>query len=144
MSFLAGRLASTEAACFLQESKQAVGRLAEKLPQSRNCGPNSIEEFEAKADVLPEILRHSIPLTAVRPPSESSLSFASKWVLPHSSDSLSNGTNYAELINPHRAYVSLPQVTFGPRRWNLPNDEHSFSASTANEVRRDKIPRIDN
>lgn len=41
-------------------------------------------------------------------------------------------------MNPLRGYVSLPQVTFGRRRWDIPKSESSVSASTANELRRDR------
>ncbi|KAF5948477.1 hypothetical protein HYC85_014434 [Camellia sinensis] len=43
-------------------------------------------------------------------------------------------------LNPLRAYSSLPQVTFGPKRLKLPNTDNSVSASTANELRHDRNP----
>ncbi|XP_021890145.1 uncharacterized protein LOC110808838 [Carica papaya] len=138
MSFLAGRLAGKEAAYFFQESKHAVNRLAEKsttkLPSS---SPSAAGEHDAQADVLPEVLRHSLPSKIFgRPPDPSSLSTASKWVLP--SDTKATSTVSPDAMNPLRAYLSLPQVTFGPKRWALPNQENSVIASTANELRKDK------
>lgn len=47
-----------------------------------------------------------------------------------------------DVLNPLRAYVSLPQVTFGPKRWELPSEEHSVLASTANEMRKDRYTTI--
>ncbi|XP_043688113.1 uncharacterized protein LOC122639351 isoform X2 [Telopea speciosissima] len=145
MSFLAGRLASAEGSYFLQESKNAAGRLAQKnkinnkLPSSSSNSSSSslIVDEEAKADVLPEVLRHSLPWKLFDQPSssDSSLYTASKWALradPNKAPSVS-----ADALNPLRAYVSLPQVTFGPKRWELPYTEHSNLASTANRLRRD-------
>ncbi|XP_050207219.1 uncharacterized protein LOC126656652 [Mercurialis annua] len=148
MSFLAGgRLAGKEAAFFFQESKQAVNRLTDKLSASAKTPPNPISSAannnnqESQADVLPEILKHSLPSYIYGKPSDSSsLSTASKWVLQ------SNDPNKPfvspDLINPLRAYVSLPQVTFGPKRWELPSQENSVSASTANELRKDRYAPI--
>ncbi|KAK3022354.1 hypothetical protein RJ639_045305 [Escallonia herrerae] len=142
MSFLAGRLAATEGAYFLQESKHAVGRLVQKKPPPPP--PPSSAENEtlsaAAADVLPEVLRHSLPSKILRPPSDSSISRPSKWVLrsdPNNASSVSR-----DALNPLRAYVSLPQVTFGPKRWQLPNAHNSVSASTANDSRRDKYTNV--
>ncbi|GFQ07229.1 hypothetical protein PHJA_002867000 [Phtheirospermum japonicum] len=62
----AGRLASTEGSYFLQESKQAVTRLARtqknnrKLAENNELSPNS-SSSSSPADVLPEVLRHSLP-----------------------------------------------------------------------------------
>ncbi|XP_042485814.1 uncharacterized protein LOC122066058 isoform X1 [Macadamia integrifolia] len=149
MSFLAGRLASTEGAYFLQESKHAVGRLAEKttkkkLPSDNNPSNDSssslVVDNEAQADVLPEVLRHYLPSKLFEQPSNSSLFTASKWAIyidPNKPSPVS-----ADALNPLRAYLSLPQVTFGPKRWKLPDSEHSVVASTANDLRRDKYTRI--
>lgn len=117
MSFLPGRLAATEGAYFLQESKLAAGRLADKLPPSASPSPSPSPSPAngGTADVLPEILRHSVPIksaSAVDP----SLSTASKWVLDGSGSVKSVS---ADAISPLRAYVSLPQTTFGPRRSSL-------------------------
>ncbi|KAM1411600.1 hypothetical protein COP1_024269 [Malus domestica] len=141
MSFLAGRLAGKEGAYFLQESKQAVGRLVsqkKKLPSSPSEASSAATEHESQADVLPEVLRHSLPSKIFHQPSEttSSLDTASKWVLE--SDSKNGHFVSAEALKPLRAYLSLPQVTFGPKRWQLPESESSLSASTANELRRDR------
>nr|KYP71038.1 hypothetical protein KK1_010281 [Cajanus cajan] len=139
MSFLAGRLAGKEAAFFFQESKQAVGKLAEKkrLPKS-NDNLNLHEGHELDlADVLPEVLRHSLPSKVFRNDTATSSSFsASKWVLP--SDPKTQSSVSPDALNPLRAYLSLPQVTFGPKRWEPPEAANKVSASTANELRHDR------
>ncbi|KAK4770215.1 hypothetical protein SAY87_030747 [Trapa incisa] len=144
MSFLAGRLAGKEGAYFFKESKHAVTRLVEKKSPrttatgSRDDGgsPTGLPPDSA-ADVLPEVLRHSLPAKLYSQPSDpSSLSTASKWAVhgdPARPSSLS-----PEALNPLRAYLSLPKVTFGPRRWELPEGHSSVLASTANELRRDR------
>lgn len=123
MSFLAGRLAGKEGAYFFQETKQAVGRLAQKnstQKPSSLSGPSSFSsQEEAKADVLPEVLRHSLPAKIYYQPLNSSSSSisTSKWVLqsdPNNASSLS-----AKALNPLRDYLSMPQVTFGPKRSSL-------------------------
>ncbi|KZV31379.1 hypothetical protein F511_05483 [Dorcoceras hygrometricum] len=99
MSFLAGRLASTEGAYFLQESKQTV-------------------------------LRHSLPpkifQSSLENSNSSTLSSPSKWVLQ--SDPTNVGVVVSsDALNPLRAYVSLPQVTFGPKRRVLCFDDIVFN-----------------
>ncbi|KAL2316981.1 hypothetical protein Fmac_030857 [Flemingia macrophylla] len=146
MSFLAGRLAGKEAAYFLQESKQAVGKLVEKKPlpnPKTNNGNLKLHEGQEHehdhdhADVLPEVLRHSLPSKLFRTDTATSSSFsASKWVLP--SDPKTHSLVSPDALNPLRAYLSLPQVTFGPKRWELPAAAHTVSASTANELRQDR------
>lgn len=163
MSFLAGRSAAIEGAYFLQESKQAVNRLANKLKPKFDSSPlppspssiNSSKSFEKigvenqveTADVLPEILKHKLPpniyLSSSAPVANSSHSrfHASKWVVQ--TDPKKNTTSVSvDALNPLRGYVSLPQVTLGPRRWQLPNAESSVLASTANELRRDKYSHV--
>ncbi|OAY79211.1 hypothetical protein ACMD2_00055 [Ananas comosus] len=149
MSFLAGRLAATEGAFFLQESKNAAGRLAQKLPPpSSSAAVASSASVAEAADVLPEILRHSLPLhgssaaAAAAAAADPSLATASKWVLPRTSPSPSSGAS-PDALNPLRAYVSLPQATFGPKRWQLPDEQPHYSASTANELRQDRYPPVD-
>ncbi|KAM0941751.1 hypothetical protein DsansV1_C16g0141981 [Dioscorea sansibarensis] len=142
MNFLAGRLAATEGAFFLQESKQAVGRIASKLPSpaKQPPQPSGAREFDQDAaDVLPEILRHSVPLKGTAEASESTLT-ASKWALKGSSSP--SPFVSPDVLNPLRAYVSLPQATFGPKRWQLPVEHPTFLASTANELRRDRYPSV--
>lgn len=125
MSFLAGRLAGKEGAYFFQESKQAVGRLASRQkppsPPQPSSSPAADAEHASQADVLPEVLRHSLPTNLFHDSSNSSSSttyVASKWGLH--SDPTSNGASVnAEALNPLRAYLSLPQVTFGPKRSSL-------------------------
>ncbi|XP_020577933.1 uncharacterized protein LOC110023060 isoform X2 [Phalaenopsis equestris] len=145
MSFLAGRLAAKEGSFFLQESKLAAGRLAEKLTPStsgESCSNTSTVVIEESANILPEILRHSIPIKAnTAAVAEPSLSTASKWLLKDSRHSPSSSITSDDL-NPLRAYVSLPQATFGPRRWEIPNEQTTFLASTANELRRDRYSAI--
>ncbi|KAH9793365.1 hypothetical protein KPL71_004495 [Citrus sinensis] len=147
MSFLAGRLAGKEGAYFFQESKQAVNRLVEKTPTKTNANvqlqalTSPVAKHEAPADVLPEVLRHSLPSKIFgRPSDPSSLSRSSKWALHGDPNKWSSVS--PDALNPLRAYVSLPQVTFGPKRWELPNQEHSILASTANELRKDKYTGV--
>ncbi|TXG55407.1 hypothetical protein EZV62_020663 [Acer yangbiense] len=165
MSFLAGRLAGKEGAYFFQESKQAVQRLIEKTPTGKTSPPASSlssADPELQADVLPEVLMHSLPPKIFgRPSDPSSLSsVASKWWVPAAPKTGSGISISPDALNPLRAYVSLPQVTFGPKRffifkvrffffffwdycqWALPNQEHSVLASTANELRTDKYTPI--
>ncbi|TMW88622.1 hypothetical protein EJD97_018311 [Solanum chilense] len=143
MSFLAGRVAGKEGAFFFEESKHAVTRLAQKInknPTSSNS--NSLNQESSSPDVLPEILRHSLPSKIFHSPSsaDSSLSNTSKWVLPTDPNRTNSVT--PDALNPLRAYVSLPQVTFGPKRWQLPDTENSVQASTANDLRRNKYTPI--
>ncbi|KAB1200861.1 hypothetical protein CJ030_MR0G006091 [Morella rubra] len=146
MSFLAGRLAGKEGAYFFHESKTAVSRLAQKNttqkkpsslpgPSSSSTSSNGALQ-EAQADVLPEVLRHSLPSSIYNQASDSSSLSTSKWVLHSDPNNMSSSS--AEALNPLRAYLSLPQVTFGPKRWEMPQVEHSVSASTANELRQDR------
>ncbi|GKV24810.1 hypothetical protein SLEP1_g34376 [Rubroshorea leprosula] len=86
-------------------------------------------------------MRHSLPSKIFGLPSDpSSLSTSSKWVLRSESHGASTVSPVA--LNPLQAYVSLPQVTFGPKRWELPNAENFVRASTANELRKDKYTPI--
>lgn len=148
MSFLVGRLAAgKEGAYFLQESKHAVGRLVEKTNKPTSAATNRPpaatihETLDTHADILPEVLKHNLPSKIFQPPSDSTLSTGSKWLL-HSDEINGVSSVSRDAINPLRAYVSLPQVTFGPKRWQLPNTENSFSASTANELRTDRYTPI--
>ncbi|CAI9090060.1 OLC1v1024750C1 [Oldenlandia corymbosa var. corymbosa] len=153
MSFLAGRLASTEGAYFLQESKQAVTKIVEKtkpkLPplSSSNAIQNEVaasSSSSSSADVLPEVLKHSLPPKIFQsssiPNNSSSFTTSSKWVL-HTDPTKTNFVS-SDALNPLRAYVSLPQVTLGPKRWQLPNSQHGVLASTANELRQDKYTPV--
>ncbi|KAF7815387.1 uncharacterized protein G2W53_029356 [Senna tora] len=139
MSFLAGRLAGKEAAYFFQESKQAVGKLAHNKNPNLISNSNSLDasSHQVHADVLPEVLRHSLPPKVFRDDTALDSSFApSKWILRSDPKAVSSVSSDA--LNPLRAYVSLPQVTFGPKRWELPKSQLSVSASTANELRQDR------
>ncbi|XP_030539805.1 uncharacterized protein LOC115747695 isoform X1 [Rhodamnia argentea] len=146
MSFLAARLAGKEGAYFFEESKHAVNRLAQKAqPLNKNAaanGGNSISR-EAEADVLPEVLRHSLPSRIYSQRSDpsssssSSLSKASKWALRWDPESGGSAVS-SDALNPLRAHLAMPQVTFGPNRWKLPPAGSSVLASTANELRQDR------
>ncbi|KAG9439909.1 hypothetical protein H6P81_020074 [Aristolochia fimbriata] len=139
MSFLPGRLASIEGAYFRQESKQAVEKLAQQLPPStsRPVASELTETSEGdKSDVLPEVLRHSLPPAPLSPPADSSLSTDSRWVVVPPLNSSARVS--PDAINPLRAFTSLPHVTFGPKRWQFPFvEDRSTLASTANELRHD-------
>ncbi|PNY16117.1 hypothetical protein L195_g012827 [Trifolium pratense] len=125
MSFLAGRLAGKEAAYFFQESKQAVTKLAQKNNHNHNHNPiskpNATDErqhLQDHADVLPEVLKHSLPSKLFRDETvDATSSSFSKWVLP--SDLKLRSSVSPDALNPLRGYVSLPQVTFGPKRSRL-------------------------
>ncbi|KAL7142290.1 hypothetical protein ABFS83_08G114200 [Erythranthe nasuta] len=153
MSFLAGRVAGAEGAYFLQESKQAVTRILQNQKKNNTKIVNPIPQennellpSSSSADVLPEVLRHSLPSKIFYSPpqnsSSSSFSDTSKWVLKPD-PKVGGGSGVSpDALNPLRAYVSLPQVTFGPKRWQIPNSENSVVASTANDLRNDKYSTI--
>ncbi|KAL6136934.1 hypothetical protein ACLB2K_062229 [Fragaria x ananassa] len=131
MSLLAGRLAGKEGAYFFQESKQAVGRLVsqKKLPSS----PLSATEYESQADVLPEVLRHSLPSKIFHQQAET----ASLWTqLPNGFLNLSPRMGISSLLR----LLTLSGIMCPCPRWQLPESENSISASTANELRRDRHP----
>ncbi|CAN6712469.1 unnamed protein product [Malus baccata var. baccata] len=116
MSFLAGRLARKEGAYFLQESKQEVGRLVsqkKKLPSLPSKASSTTTEHELQVDMLPEVLRHSLPSKIFHQYSKttSSPDMTSKWVLE--SDSKNGHFVSTEALNPMRAYLSLPQENMG-------------------------------
>ena len=114
MSFLAGRMAAAkEGAYFLHESKTAVGRLAEKLPASASAPGGA--SAPPSPDVLPEILRHSVPIKGTPPPAQPTLSASSRWAIPPGSAEAAG--LHPDALNPLRSYVSLPQATFGPKRY---------------------------
>ncbi|KAK4369351.1 hypothetical protein RND71_013143 [Anisodus tanguticus] len=120
MSFLGGRLAGKEGAFFFEESKHAVTRLAQKIKPTPSSVPTNQESLASSSssspDVLPEILRHSLPSKIFKShvSSDSSLSNnTSKWVLPTDPNNTSSVS--PDALNPLRAYVSLPQVTFGAK-----------------------------
>ncbi|EPS59127.1 hypothetical protein M569_15683, partial [Genlisea aurea] len=143
MSFLARRLASAEGSYFLQESKRAVVRISKNQNKTSVATDQDLASVDvgSSADVLPEVLRHNLPSKIFHGSSEipASSSFgASMWTLKP--DSQSNGSAVApvNVLNPLRGYVSLPPVTFGPKRWKVPNSENTPVASTANDLRQDK------
>ncbi|EXB37818.1 hypothetical protein L484_004077 [Morus notabilis] len=104
MSFLAGRLAGKEGAYFFQESKQAVSRL-KKPPSPTQPSSSPAAEHESQGDVLPEVLRHSLP---------------------------------SKLF--HETSNSSPSAIYC--RWQLPQAKNSISASTANDLRKDRDPPV--
>ncbi|CAA6670591.1 unnamed protein product [Spirodela intermedia] len=144
MSVLGRRLAGTEGAYFLRESKNAAGRLAAQNKKGTGNRKPSVGVIvggaaaENLADVLPEVLRHSIPLRPEQDVVSSSLAEGCKWTL--GKDVPASFPRQGGAMNPLREYVSLPQVTLGPKRWRLPDGESSILASTANELRRDRYP----
>lgn len=147
MSFLAGRLAGKEGAYFYQESKQAVARFIDKKPPSSKIptttSSSSLLAEDAQADVLPEVLRHSLPIKIFQQqPADSTLynhRGSANWNIPKVGGDVGGVSVVSrDALNPLKAYVSLPQVTFGPKRWELPDARNSVSRSTANELRRDK------
>jgi hypothetical protein len=69
--------------------------------------------------VLPEILRHSVPIKGTPPPAEASLSASSRWALPPGGAEAAG--LHPDALNPLRSYVSLPQATFGPKRYAHPH-----------------------
>ncbi|GER48222.1 hypothetical protein STAS_25384 [Striga asiatica] len=150
MSFLAGRLAGSEGSYFLQESKQAVTKIVRSQRNSNPSGakpplaPENGEFSPSAADVLPEVLRHSLPAKVFHSPAEDlghyPLSRAAKWVLRP--DPKGSPRASADALNPLSAYVSLPQVTFGAKRWQLPDLDNSVIASKANDLRHEKHTQI--
>lgn len=153
MSFLAGRLAGTEGAFFAQQSKIAAARLREKLGDAGSPSTSTAKKIgnysESKADVLPEILSHSMPpyiSSGQDASASSSLSLQSSLAsVPSLSVRGRGGGGSHQLVgyhdpnvmNPLNAWVSLPRATFGPKRWMLPSEESSLQASTANESRQE-------
>lgn len=159
MSFLAGRLAGTEGAFFAQQSKIAAARLREKLGDADSPSTSAAKKIgnysDSKADVLPEILSHSMPpytYSGQDVSASSSLCMQSSLASVPSlstrgkggggSDQL-GGYHDPNVMNPLTAWVSLPRATFGPKRWTLPSEESSLQASTANELRQDLIASVD-
>eukprot|EP00250_Pteridium_aquilinum_P001418 c11613_g1_i1 orf=44-847(+) len=155
MSFLAGRLAATEGAYFSQTTKETIAKLREKAATSSS--PKVVESSSgsaslpphnaANADVLPEILQHSLPeqqqydglLPSPFSPSPSSLAASfTRPANPRSSLSYIRGDTTGIAFLP-----SLPQASFGPRRWKPADEEVRVWASTANEARIEGMPTID-
>ncbi|MCO5605315.1 hypothetical protein L7F22_059497 [Adiantum nelumboides] len=151
MSFLGRRGAALEGAFFSQTSKEAIARLREKAAKSSS--PLAVEsstnaalapEREADADVLPEILQHSLPeqqqyddlLPSSLSPSPSSLASLASPKSP-------SPVQHRRMDTTGLAFLPiLPQASFGPRRWTPPDEEVKISASTANEARQEGMPTI--
>eukprot|EP00252_Welwitschia_mirabilis_P012299 TRINITY_DN2729_c0_g1_i1.p1 TRINITY_DN2729_c0_g1~~TRINITY_DN2729_c0_g1_i1.p1 ORF type:complete len:230 (-),score=50.21 TRINITY_DN2729_c0_g1_i1:274-963(-) len=149
MSFLSTRMIgrAKEGAYFAQQSKVAVSRMKEKIGSSETT--SAVTTPEAQADVLPEILSHSLPSEATEQ-KDSSLysdaSLASSSVIARTNK---EGTDSVhphhdpEAINPLNAVLVFPKATFGPKRWHVPTDEPPLHASTANEMRQDHTVHFD-
>ncbi|KAI3729823.1 hypothetical protein L6452_18493 [Arctium lappa] len=82
MSFIVGRLvAGKEGAYFLQESKHVVSRLVERTNKPTVAATNRPpihQTLDNEADILPEILKHSLPSRIFQPPSDSTLTTGRK------------------------------------------------------------------
>ncbi|KAL9265900.1 hypothetical protein AKJ16_DCAP18919 [Drosera capensis] len=147
MSFLAGRLAAKEGAYFLDQSKQAITRLAPRAAATPT--PSITATSSPSADVLPEVLRHSLPPSILRgggvgnhEAARSSITGSTRWSFRIGESGVGSSVS-ADALNPLRGFVAMPQVTFGPRRWELPQAGGSVTASTANELRRDQHAHVD-
>ncbi|GAB2233794.1 hypothetical protein Droror1_Dr00003023 [Drosera rotundifolia] len=146
MSVLAGRLAAKEGAYFLDQSKQAITRLAPRATTTTTPPPATITS-PPSADVLPEVLRHSLPPSIIRGGGDhvaarSSISGSARWSFRVGESGVGSSVS-ADALNPLRGFVAMPQVTFGPRRWELPQAGGLVTASTANELRRDQHAHVD-
>ncbi|KAL8142735.1 hypothetical protein V2J09_015767 [Rumex salicifolius] len=148
MSFLAGRLAAKEAEYFIQESRNSVTRLLQKKLPTTTPSPSSADSqvSSSSVDVLPEVLRHSLPPKLFHQPPlsdySSPTSASTKWSIQPSAQNSSSSAVSSDALNPLRGYVSLPQVTFGPKRWQMPEAGGSVTASTANELREDRYTTV--
>lgn len=151
MSFLARRVAASEGAFFSQTSKESIAKLREKA--ARSSSPKCVESAsvssheEGNADVLPEILQHSLPeqqfdglLPSPFSPSPSSLA-ASLSSSVHSSPSSSH--HRMDTNGPLSFLPTLPQASFGPSRWTPAEEEVKILASTANESRMEGMTTMD-
>ncbi|KAH8940780.1 hypothetical protein BDL97_14G002600 [Sphagnum fallax] len=157
MSFLAGRLAATEGAFFTQHSKQAAIALRQKIDSSPSPSSSSPKPSPnnngfpvilsaSEADVLPEVLRHSLPLQHVpRVPqtqsatAPSSLAASLNLTLATREGAKTGGPSGDGLRHglPVELFATAPQTFLGPKRWRLETAEVSALASTANEARTD-------
>ncbi|XP_024361790.1 uncharacterized protein [Physcomitrium patens] len=160
MSFLAGRLAATEGAFFNQHSKQAAVALKQKLKTS--TPPNSVSETSnsesvlklSRADVLPEVLRHSLPIApttealqavdVASAPARSSLATSLKSILsprPLSQDgAVRTGFPSIQVVD---HFASVPQTSLGRKKWMIDAPDVQMVASTANESRVAKASVMD-
>lgn len=143
MSFLAGRLAATEGAFFNQHSKQAAIALKQKL--NPNSTPSSTSNpnlapggSSSQADVLPEVLRHSLPITP-----HSAAELVQQVESAPAATSIAATINLT--LNPRRAVgvkhdgglrgavavehlASVPQTTFGRKKWAFQSFRHGISS----------------
>ncbi len=129
MSFLPGRLAASEGAFFNQHSKQAAIALRQKLQSSTPSSASAKSETTLKpseADVLPEVLRHSLPIAptaaelqasnATSTPARSSLAASLKSVLKPRSDVGTVRTGIIPSFEAVDHLASVPQTSFGRKK----------------------------
>ncbi|KAI5068927.1 hypothetical protein GOP47_0015228 [Adiantum capillus-veneris] len=162
MSFLAGRVAASEGAYFNETSKHAIARLREKAAASNTLfqpsTSSSLEEAAIAADVLPEILQHSLPLPRACLQADLQHYSLPSQLLPSPSSLAASLSSTAPppRLPPHAYHVNLdttglyafspnlPQCSFGPRRWKPPVEEElKLVASTANQARMEGFPTMD-
>ncbi|KAI5054618.1 hypothetical protein GOP47_0029763 [Adiantum capillus-veneris] len=151
MSFLGWRAAASEGAFFSQTTKEAIARLREKAFKSSS--PISAESSTtvplsgikgANADILPEILQHSLPEQHQYDPLPSSFSPSPSSLASLASVKSSSPVPHRRMDTVGLTFLpTLPQASFGPRRWTPPDEEVTCLASTANEARREGTPTID-
>jgi len=126
MSFLPARLAASEGAFFKQHSKQAALALREKLQSSAPASSKSETILQpSQADVLPEVLRHSLPIaptaaelhaySVTSTPARSSLAASLQSVLKPRTDTTTLRTGIAS-IEAVDHLASVPQTSFGRKK----------------------------
>jgi len=92
-----------------------VGRLAEKL--SAPASVSGAASAPPSPNMLPEILRHSMPIRGTPPPAEPSLSASSTWAIPPGSAAAATAGVHPDALNLLLSYISLLQATFGSKRY---------------------------
>lgn len=130
MSFLPGRLAASEGAFFNQHSKQVAIALREKLKIStpNPASPKSETSLKpSQADVLPEVLRHSLPISptaaelraniSTSTPARSSLAASLKSVLKPRTvaqdGTVRTGITSIEAVD---HFASVPRTSLGRKK----------------------------
>lgn len=129
MSFLAGRLAASEGAFFKETSKAAIKALKQNLEKTTGAGHEAKGVLESgaaspsratdlNADVLPEVLRHSVPVVVTR----AELAASAVEPSPSSTSLAAVACRTAERSGelPHGAaqqsFFSVPNTALGPRK----------------------------
>ncbi|KAH7422798.1 hypothetical protein KP509_12G026200 [Ceratopteris richardii] len=153
MNIFARRAAASEGAFFSQASKESIVRLREKTPRSSapaagdasSTGDVALLKDEVNPDVLPEILQHSLPKHQQYDPLPTSSSPSPSSLVSLASAKPSNVASRHRADNNGLAFLpTLPQASFGPRRWKVTEEEVKLMASTANEARfLDDTPTMD-